>query len=50
MKLRQVIEQYLSLKQSLGFRFRTETRILKGFSKVMGKASMGQVSPMAVRT
>ena len=49
MKLRQVIEHYITLKQSLGFRFRTETRILKGFGKAMGKASLGQVSPAAVR-
>ena len=49
MKLRQVIEQYITLKQSLGFRFRTETWILKGFGKAMGKASLGQVSPAAVR-
>jgi len=49
MKLRQVIEQYITLKQSLGFRFHTETRILKGFGKAMGKASLGQVSPAAVR-
>ena len=26
MKLRPIIEQYITLKQSLGFRFRTETR------------------------
>jgi integrase/recombinase XerD len=50
MKLRQVIEQYITLKQSLGFRFRTERRILKGFGKAMGKITIGQVSPMAVRT
>jgi len=50
MKLRQIIEQYITLKQSLGFRFRTETRILKGFAEAMGKASMGQVSPVTVRT
>ena len=50
MKLGQVIEQYVTLKQSLGFRFCTEQRILKGFGKAMGKASMGQVTPVAVRT
>jgi integrase/recombinase XerD len=49
MKLRQVIGRYITLKQSLGFRFRAETRILKGFGKAMGKVSVGQVSPVAVR-
>jgi len=50
MKLHQMVEQYITLKQSLGFRFRTETRILKGFSKAMGKVSVSQISPVAVRT
>jgi site-specific recombinase XerD len=49
MRLRQVIEQYITLKQSLGFRFRAERRILKAFGKAMGKITMGQVSPVAVR-
>jgi hypothetical protein len=49
MKLRQVIGRYITLKQSLGFRFRAETRILNGFGKAMGKVSVGQVSPVAVR-
>ena len=50
MKLRQVIEQYITLKQSLGFRFRTERRILQGFGQAMGKITLGQVRPVAVRT
>ena len=50
MKLRQVIEQYITLKQSLGFRFRTERRILQGFGQAMGKITVGQVRPVAVRT
>ena len=50
MKLNQVVEQYITLKESLGFRFRTEKRILKGFKKALGKLSVGQVSPLAVRT
>ena len=33
MKLRQVIEQYITVKQSLGFRFRTERRILQALAK-----------------
>ena len=50
MKLRQVVEQYTTVKQSLVFRFRTEIRILKGFCKALGRVSMGQVRPAAVRT
>lgn len=49
MNLGQVVERYITLKESLGFRFRTEKRILKGFKKAMGKVSVGQVSPLAVR-
>ena len=50
MKLCHVIEQYVTLKQSLGFRFRTERRILQGFGQAMGKITLGQVRPVAVRT
>jgi integrase/recombinase XerD len=50
MKLRQLIEQYVTPKQSLGFRFRTEKRILQGFGHALGKVTLGQVSPVAVRT
>jgi integrase len=50
MKLRHLIEQYVTLKQSLGFRFRTEKRILQGFGHALGKVTLGQVSPAAVRT
>jgi integrase/recombinase XerD len=49
MKLRQVVEHYITLKQSLGFRFHTESQILKAFSKNMGKVSAGQIKPLAVR-
>ena len=48
MKLSLVVERYITLKQSLGFRFRTEIRILKGFCRTLGKVSMGQVRPGAV--
>jgi site-specific recombinase XerD len=50
MKLRHLIKQYVTLKQSLGFRFRTEQRILKGFDQAMGGTTLGQVRPVAVRT
>jgi integrase len=49
MKLPQAVEQYITLKQSLGFRFHTESQILKAFSKAMGKSSLGQIKPKAVR-
>ena len=50
MKLRHLIKQYVTLKQSLGFRFRTEQRVLKGFDQAMGRITLGQVRPVAVRT
>jgi len=50
MKLSLVVERYVTLKQSLGFRFRTEMRILKGFCKALGNVSMGQIRPAAVRS
>lgn len=49
MKLHQAVEHYITLKQSLGFRFHTESRILKAFSKGMGKVSAGRIKPRAVR-
>jgi integrase/recombinase XerD len=49
MKLRQAVEQYITLKQSLGFRFHTEKQILKAFGQAMVKSSLGQIQPKAVR-
>lgn len=49
MKLPQAVKQYLALKRSLGFRFQTETQILQAFSQTMGKLSLGQIRPKAVR-
>ena len=49
MTLRKAVEQYTTLKQSLGFRFRSDGVILTAFSKAMGKVSLGQVKPRAVR-
>jgi integrase len=37
------------VKQSLGFRFHAESVILRAFSVAMGKVSIGQVKPAAVR-
>jgi len=49
MKLPQAVEQYLTLKQSLGLRFGAERQILQAFSRAMGRSSLGQVRPSAVR-
>ena len=49
MKLVQAVAQYITLKQSLGFRFHTERIILKAFSRAMGKVRVGQVTSVAVR-
>ena len=49
MKLRQAVEHYLRLKQSLGFRFATDSQILKAFSQTMGQDKVGQVEPTSGR-
>src|ERR1035438_8622466 len=49
MKLRQAVEHYIRLKQSLGFRFATDSQILKAFSQAMGQVRVGQVKPTSVR-
>jgi integrase len=49
MKLSQAVEHYISLKQSLGFRFATDSQILKAFGQAMGKVRVGQVKPTSVR-
>lgn len=49
MKLRRAIEQYTRLKQSLGFRFRTQGYMLRAFSRAMGNVSVGEIKPAAVR-
>jgi len=49
MKLVQAVAQYITLKQSLGFRFQTERIILNAFCRAMGKVRVGQVTPVAVR-
>ena len=49
MKLRPAVEHYLSLKQSLGFRFATDSQILQAFSQAMGQVRVGQVKPTSVR-
>ena len=49
MKLRPAIEQYIRLKQSLGFRFATDRQILKAFGQALGPVELGQVKPGWVR-
>ena len=49
MRLGHAVERYITLKQSLGFRFRAEGRILANFRKTMGEVRLGQVKPAAVR-
>lgn len=49
MTLHKAVEQYIALKRSLGFRFHADSAILTAFSKAMGKVSLGQVKPKAVR-
>lgn len=49
MTLHKALEQYISVKRSLGFRFHGEGVILAAFGKAMGKVSLGQVQPKAVR-
>ena len=49
MKLRRAVEQYILLKQSLGFRFRVQSYALRAFSRAMGTVSVGQVKPATAR-
>lgn len=49
MRLHEAIEQYLALKQSLGFRYRSESKILRAFSRAMGDIGTGQAKPKVVR-
>ena len=49
MTLHHAVEQYVRVKRSLGFRFHAENVILTAFTKAMGKVSLSQVKPRAVR-
>jgi integrase/recombinase XerD len=49
MNLEPAVEQYIGLKQSLGFRFRTQSYILRAFSRTMGKMRVSQVTPASVQ-
>ena len=43
MKLAEVVRQYVTHKQSMGMRFRTEARTLKAFCRTMGDIAMTEV-------
>ena len=49
MKLHRAIEDYIRLRQSLGFGYRVQSYVLRAFGKKMGQVSLGQVRPVAVR-
>ena len=49
MKLSQIVIEYIAFKQSLGMRFRTESRILKSFSRAMGDIDIAAVEQSLVR-
>ena len=49
MKLARAVEQYIGLKKSLGFRFRTQSRALRAFSRAMGKVTVGRVKSAKAR-
>ncbi len=49
MKLDRAVEQYIRLKQSLGCRFSGQGYALRGFSRAMGKVTVGQVKPERAR-
>jgi site-specific recombinase XerD len=48
MRLAQLTAEYVTFKQSLGMRFRTESVSLKAFCRAMGDIDITQVSPQAV--
>jgi integrase/recombinase XerD len=48
MRLPQAIEQYLTLKRSLGFRYRSESKVLRAFGRDLGRIGVGQVRPKPV--
>ena len=49
MTVHHAVEQYVKVKRSLGFPFHAENVILTAFAKAMGKVSLSQVKPRAVR-
>jgi integrase/recombinase XerD len=49
MSLAEIASRYITSKQSMGMRFRTEARTLKSFCKAMGDVGIGEVQPDRVR-
>lgn len=45
MRISQIVAQYILHKQSLGMRFRTESVILKSFSRQVGDVEISTISP-----
>ena len=49
MTLAQAVADYVTLKQALGMRFRTEARILTAFCRALGDVALPEVTPAAVQ-
>jgi hypothetical protein len=49
MMLAQAVADYVTLKQALGMRFRTEARILTAFARALGAVALRDVTPRAVQ-
>jgi integrase/recombinase XerD len=49
MKLIDVINDYVILRQSLGNRFKSTSRLLRQFGRTMGDIEIGEVRPQAVK-
>ena len=49
MMLAQAVADYVTLKQALGMRFRTEARILTAFARALGAVALREVTPQAVQ-
>jgi len=48
MKLRDLIERYVTFKQSLGLRYRSEAQVLRAFGRAMGARDLSEVTPTQV--
>lgn len=49
MKIIQLTTQYITLKQSMGMRFRAESVILKAFCRAMGDIDIAQITPNSAK-
>jgi hypothetical protein len=48
MKLRDLIVRYVTFKQSLGLRYRSEAQVLRAFGRAMGARDLSEVTPTQV--